>query len=143
MRARLKNTVWMRLGPSVRELASGQALGASANCSFSQASRPISCRCAMEAGVAPQLAISRKRTASANGMQTEGAPLAVQFCATACGITNGVEVTVPGLGLVTLSATWRGPTAATVAVAVMVVLDTTVVVSATPPRYAVAPVAKP
>src|SRR5271165_1445385 len=134
MRARLKNSVWMRLGPSVRELASGQALGAIANCSFNQALRPISCRCATEDGVAPQVAISRKRTASAKDIHTEGAPLAVHFCAIACGITNGLEVTVPGFGLVILSETWRGPTAATVAVAVTVVLDTTVVVSATPPR---------
>src|SRR5438067_1623171 len=99
-----------------------------ANCSASQLSRPISCRCWMLAGVAPNVAISRNRTAAA-----------YDICdVTATGTAITPEGSEPGLGFTTFTAATPPAGKVTCAVAVSFLSETHTVVTGAPPNQTVA-----
>src|ERR1700733_3114897 len=98
-----------------------------ANCAVSQFSMPMVCNSAMLAGVGPQLAFCRKRTASEYAIFTDAA-------GNCTGTATGVDVRLPGLGLVTLTPAMPPKGMATVPAAVSLVSDTQGVVSAPPAK---------
>src|ERR1039458_7938989 len=123
--AMLKKAVCRRATPSVVVSGSGHVLAGMANCAASQALCPMVWRSTTLCGLGPQVVISRKRTASAYGIFST-----VRRTGTAI----GVEVAVPGFGLVTFTAARRPTGMATVPVDVSWVSDTKTVGKAAPAK---------
>src|ERR1035438_7902757 len=92
--AMLKKAVCRRATPSVVLCGSGHVLAGMANCAASQALCPMVWRSTTLCGVGPQVVISSKRTALAYGIFST---------ARRTGTAIGVEVAVPGFGLVTFT----------------------------------------